>query len=291
MALRFPFLVKHETSTTGSSTYIMNPGAAPAGYRTLAIAAANGDLADGDSVGYICRDTTVVGGVNLLEVGVGVFNLAANTITRAQVFQPGGTIVSWGSGTRDFLVIDNPLLYAILANNGSDFNATSFRLSLGLTSAAITPIGTAAGDIVQLDAVTGKLPAVDASMLTNVPQFPSGTKMLFYQPAVPANWTAITVLDDVLVGICNNSGTGGGGPYAGGTMSAGSWDVTTGLSIASHALLGTEIPTVANGAAGSAVNVIPSSAVIAGLGHNHGFGTNPLTWRPPVAHTTLGIKN
>lgn len=290
MSLRFPFLIKHTTATSGNATYVMQPGAAPAGYRTLANAAAAGDLSDGDSVGYICRDSTVVGGINLLEVGVGVYSAAGNSVTRAQVFQPNATIVTWGSGMRDFLVIDNPLLYAVLANQGSDYNPALFIANLGLTVAATTPVGTAAGDLIVLDG-SGHLPAVDARNLLNVPQFPSGTKMLFYQPAVPANWTAITVLDDVLVGICNNSGTGGGGPYAGGTMSAGSWDVTTGLSIASHALLGTEIPTVANGAAGSAVNVIPSSAVIAGLGHNHGFGTNPLTWRPPVAHTTLGIKN
>ena len=48
-------------------------------------------------------------------------------------------------------------------------DAATFRSGLGLKDSATTEMGTTAGKIVQLDAVTAKLPAVDGSQLTNLP--------------------------------------------------------------------------------------------------------------------------
>ena len=55
------------------------------------------------------------------------------------------------------------------ANNLSDLtNAATARTNLGLGTAAVENVGTAAGNVVQLDG-TAKLPAVDGSQLTNLP--------------------------------------------------------------------------------------------------------------------------
>lgn len=113
MPTSFPARVKMSTSTTGTGTYTVAAVTA-AGYRSLAQALANGDIASGDEVYYIVIDTTVTNGTNLLEIGRGIWTSGTNTVTRAEVYQPNNTAVSWGAGTRDFLVIDNPELFARL---------------------------------------------------------------------------------------------------------------------------------------------------------------------------------
>lgn len=55
-------------------------------------------------------------------------------------------------------------------------DATAQRSALGLGTAAVASIGTTAGAVVALDG-TGKLPAVDASQLTNLPQSGGGAAL------------------------------------------------------------------------------------------------------------------
>jgi hypothetical protein len=119
MPTSFPARVKMSTSTTGTGSYTVTAVTA-AGYRSLAQAAANGDITSGDTIHYIVIDTTVTNGTNLLEIGSGVWTSGTNQVTRASVYQPNNTAVTWGAGTRDFLVIDNPELFAILT--GANFS-------------------------------------------------------------------------------------------------------------------------------------------------------------------------
>lgn len=136
MALKFPYLVKATSSTTGTGTYTVTE-AAVAGWRTFTQAVADGDLADGDTVPYIVTDTSVANGPKLLEVGIGTWNNTSKTLARTQVLQPNGVAVNWGAGTRDVLVVDSPLSFLRAVNNLSDVaSASSSRTNLGLGSLA-----------------------------------------------------------------------------------------------------------------------------------------------------------
>ena len=143
MALRWPFRVKHTTTTTGgpATPYTLSSSTPPNGYRRLADALAAGDIANGDEVSYLCIDTTL-NASGFFEVGRGVYNSASNQVSRVTIYQPGGVGVTWGSGTRDFLVVDNPLVFAVLTNNLSDLaSLTTARANLGLLPAGEVPSG------------------------------------------------------------------------------------------------------------------------------------------------------
>lgn len=127
MATSFPARVKMATSTTGTGTYTVTAVTA-AGYRSLAQALANGDIASGDEIYYVVLDGTVTNGTNLLEIGRGIWTSGTNTVTRAEVYQPNNTAVTWGAGTRDFLVIDNPELFAKLIG-GTTFTQGAVEVS------------------------------------------------------------------------------------------------------------------------------------------------------------------
>jgi len=115
MALRLPALVKAKTSTTGTSTYAVNESSPTAGWRSFSEAVLDLDLADGDTIPYICVDTTVVGRTKLMEIGIGTWSNTAKTLTRDTIYQPNASPVSWGAGTRDLVVISNPALFLLLA--------------------------------------------------------------------------------------------------------------------------------------------------------------------------------
>ncbi|TAN52164.1 MAG: tail fiber protein [Rhodospirillales bacterium] len=73
-------------------------------------------------------------------------------------------------------------------NNLSELtSAVTARTNLGLGSAAIKDTGTAANQVVQLDA-NAKLPAIDGSALTNLPGVPAGVVVPFAGAAEPSGW-------------------------------------------------------------------------------------------------------
>lgn len=115
MALRFPILVKARSTTTGTGTLNIDESVATVGYRTFTRAVTDLDLADGDQVAFVTRDTTVTNGPKLAELAVGTWNNTAKTLTRDTIYQPGATPVSWGAGTRDVVVVDNPIIFLLLA--------------------------------------------------------------------------------------------------------------------------------------------------------------------------------
>lgn len=146
MAIRFPARVKAKTSTTGTGTYTINESTPSVGYRTFTQAVTDGDLASGDQVPYIVINTTVTNGPKLLEVGIGTWDNTAKTLTRDTVYQPNSTPVSWGAGTQDVLVIDNPAMFLLLAGG-----TLTGILKILLSGAIISP-ATETGLIVQRSA-------------------------------------------------------------------------------------------------------------------------------------------
>lgn len=126
-------------TSTGTGTLSLGP--AVSGYQTFASAGAQ----NGDVVSYVVED-----GLSW-EVGTGTFNSAANTLTRTVTQSYNGS--TYGT---------------------SPISVTTAAQVFISPLAADLQAGTAAGNLVQLDA-TGKLPAVDGSNLTNVKTPPGGT--------------------------------------------------------------------------------------------------------------------
>lgn len=139
MALRFPARTRSATSTTGLGTYTLAEPTS-AGWRNFTRAVVDGDLADADQVGYAVVDTTVDGGPKLIEVGLGTYDDAAKTLTRDTVYQPNGSAVDWGAGTRDVIVLDLPQIAVWLTGDqtiaGEKTFSDKLRAVLGGTPAA-----------------------------------------------------------------------------------------------------------------------------------------------------------
>ena len=155
----------------------------------------------------------------------------------------------------------------------------------------------------------------------SVLEFPSGTKMLFYQDTAPTGWTIQNALDDKVVYI--TKGSVAGGETGGGAHSTGSWTIS-GLSGASHTLTTSEVPahthftagdeSVASGSAldntapmvreyniitAAAYSLVKStlSATIGltsssggGGGHTHTVSSDG-TWRPAAYCCIIAEKN
>ncbi len=68
-------------------------------------------------------------------------------------------------------------------------------------------------------------------------QFPSGTKMVFYQDTAPSGWTIQDTLDDKLLYV--TKGSAAGGQTGGGVHSSGTWS-WAGINTASHTLTAAE---------------------------------------------------
>ncbi len=289
MALRFPFRVKVSTSTTGAGSYTVTE-TPQLGYRTLSQAVIDHDLNGGDTVSYIVVDTTVTNNSTgkMLEVCTGVWDNTLKTLTRATVLQPNGTAVNWGAGQRDVLIIDNPLLYAAIANNLSELNAATARTNLGLGTAAVLNTGTGANNIPKCDG-SGRIIG-DGSQLTNLPQsIPGGgiNKTNFYQAAAPVGWTQDTSHNDYMIGI-TDSNTGEGHP-AGGTIGGIGWDATFGMTVAGHALTQSELPSgLSNSAALAAI--VQATSITPAAPHTHGL-SSALTWRPLTLNNILCSRN
>ncbi len=125
------------------------------------------------------------------NVGVGVEAPAAK-------FDIGGTLgINGQKGTSgQALVSSGPSVaptwgaVGIVGGGTGASTAAAARENLGLGSAATQNVGTAANNVVQLDA-SAKLPAVDASQLINLPvsfAMPSGVIMPFAGTSEPAGW-------------------------------------------------------------------------------------------------------
>ena len=120
MALRFPFRVKVTTSQTGVLTTFSVSEPGQAGYRTLTRAVTDNDLASGDTIFCFIVDTTVTNGPALFQFSSCTWNNTTKQLSVVTTYQPNGTGPTWGAGTRDVLVVDNPLL-ALRATDSNIF--------------------------------------------------------------------------------------------------------------------------------------------------------------------------
>lgn len=122
MALKTPAAVKDTTNTNGTGTYTLNDSATPGGgYRTAKDAVADGNLANSDTVYYMCLDDTTEGGSLAFEYGLGTIGSGGLTLTRDTVHQSsnGGAKVNWAAGgTRTVLIVTGDWLLG--TNNLSD---------------------------------------------------------------------------------------------------------------------------------------------------------------------------
>jgi hypothetical protein len=301
MAIKFPLLI-HCASTssgTGPFTILETTGAGGvvgAGYRSFTLAVSEGHI-DGitDQVFYIARDSTVENASGLYEYGIGTFNNSTKHLSRDTILQSsnGTSIVSFGAGRRDIYVSDSfAALFLQAANNLTDLpNVPAARVALGLGTAALATIGTASGDVPELDS-GGQIPA---SMLGHAPsaEFTSGTKVAFVQDAVPGNglWTQVTGIDDAVFMCTSGSGHAGsvaGGVYTSNSTGLNSWQVSWALAVANHALTANEVNLNQSFAAGAgAVSCFAFSSP--GAGHNHNI-TDGKTWRPPSLTQCVGAR-
>lgn len=147
MALRFPARTKGATTATGSLTTFTVTEPATAGWRTFTKATSDGDMANGDTVPLIIVDTTVTTGVNLLQIVTATWNNTTKQFTVVQSYQPSAP-PSWGAGTRDVVVIDNPALFLLLAGG------TMLGVLNILLSGSIIAPSAATGLVVQNSSLT-----------------------------------------------------------------------------------------------------------------------------------------
>ncbi len=106
-------------------------------------------------------------------LGLGTAATAASSSFESALGNPGTNgyvLSSTTAGVRSWVAAGTGVGDLLSTNNLSDLtNPGTARTNLGLGTAATLAHGTAAGDLVRLDATTGKLPAVDGSLLTNLP--------------------------------------------------------------------------------------------------------------------------
>lgn len=142
MAFKWPALCQDTTNTSGPGTYTLNDDVIN-GRRTLTDAVAQSDLASGDTIAYCVYDDTVAGGPLLFEYGYGVYDNTAKTVTRVVVHQPAAGAQSWGSNAKNFIVIDDPLVFFMLTGG-----TITGLIHVLLTGSAISP-ATETGGVIQ----------------------------------------------------------------------------------------------------------------------------------------------
>lgn len=151
--------------------------------------------------------------------------------------------------------------------------------------------------------------AADLNVLTGlgatptlVTPIPSGTFCTFLQATAPVGWTLVTTLNDMLIRVTNGTSGGAGG------ATGGSW-TTTAVSVNSHTLVASELPShthnfsivekdslaagagLANGGGNtSAYNGTTDNGTGGNQGHTHGVTVNP-AWRPAYVNAIVCQKN
>ena len=152
------------TSAAGSNGVVTNSGTSGAAVLDFtvprgAVGAAGSDGSDGADG---TAATVAIGTVTTLAAGASatVTNVGSATSATLNFEIPRGATGQAGSGTGDLLA----------SNNLSDIDSASAgRNNLGLGTSAVLNAGTAANNLVQLDA-TSKLPSVDGSQITGFSQ-------------------------------------------------------------------------------------------------------------------------
>lgn len=132
---------------------------------THGISAFGASLVD-DATAAAARTTLGLGGASVLSVGTAAGTVAAGDHAHTGTYDPAGTATSAVS-THAALTQAHGIS-AFGATLVDDASAPAARTTLGLGSAATLSVGTAANNLVQLDA-SAKLPAVDGSQLTGLP--------------------------------------------------------------------------------------------------------------------------
>lgn len=125
-------------------------------------AIATGDMYKADNLSGLADYITARQNMGL-EIGVDVQAYSALLLALAGVSDTSGTIEKTGAATVG--------VYTVSAAGKAlidDIDAAAQRTTLGLGTAAVLNVGTAANNIVQLDG-SAKLPALDGSALTSVP--------------------------------------------------------------------------------------------------------------------------
>jgi len=266
-------------ATANSGVLITSAGGVPSISSTLP-SAVQGNIT---SVGTVASGTwsgTAIlpakGGTGLttitahgVMIGEGTSNVATASLTNAQVLvgqtsaDPAGETVSGdctlansgaitctksnGSafGTAAF---QNTTVFAQTANNLSDLaSASSSRSNLGLGTAATLNVGTSANNVVQLNG-SAQLPAVDGSLLTNLPSS-GGTNYQAFTTAGSFTWTkpaGATSSSQTSIQ-CWGAGGGGGSNGGGGGGGAASRWLSTSL------LGATETVTIPSGGAAGVI--------------------------------------
>lgn len=115
--MAYPDRVQETTTTTGTGNFALS-GVAPAGYRTLAQAITDGDVAIGDGVHYSAQF-----GLEW-EVGIGVV-VSEQAISRnPQASSNGGNLVNFSAGTKEFFVTVTGTTIATFASSADPTTAT-----------------------------------------------------------------------------------------------------------------------------------------------------------------------
>ncbi len=164
--------------------------------------------------------------------------------------------------------------------NGSGGTLTSLTAGAGLTGGTVTATGTLAVDsgttankIVVLDA-NAKLPAVDGSQLTNLPQPTMATYTNVYSTDATSTWTVPAGVTRVYVQVWGAGGGGGGGNALGmgGSGGGGGGYGAAFLTVTPGAAMAATVGTAGTGAAAAAAGGAGGSSIFSTITATGGAG-------------------
>lgn len=286
MAGLSPCWVGGTSTSTGSGDVTMS-GTLGACFRTMA-----SYFSDGQTFFYMAFNTVA----NLFEEGLATWHASSTSYTRTTIISNSSnttSAISWPTGTITVFCSFPSTGQLQASNNLSDLvSASTARTNLGLSTAAVTAMGTSNGNIVQVGA--SGLPALGATLLTSLPGIlpaPSGTKILCFNNAAPTGWTVSAAVNDSVIGVTDNN-TGAGHP-AGGSTTGSTWDNSSGITVAAHALTPSEAPgfaLAAYGNTGGAQNVVIGYGFTNGTAHVHTLSSTA-AWRPPTLNGINIVKS
>lgn len=142
--------------------------------------------------------------------------------------------------------------------------------------------------------ITGAM-TLTHTQLNKAAYFDSGTKMMFLQAAAPAGWTQDNTVNDKVLRIIDNTGTG--------AATGGNWTLS-GMSVDGHAITISEMPahthsevgcTITSGSTGSfGGGYTPPTSTTTGStggGATHTHGLTNSTWRPAYVDAIVCVKS